>query len=117
MALPLQRRTKVFSKLRSALLAGILGGGAGLAGAAEIVIAQIAPLSGVLASTGQQMVLGAKVYFDFVNAHGGVNGAQIRTLVADDAYKVEQTLALTREMVARPEVVALFGMAGTARAS
>lgn len=114
MVLPLQRRTRVFSRLRSALLAGILGGGASLAGAAEIVIAQIAPLSGVLASTGQQMVLGAKVYFDFVNAHGGVNGAQIRTLVADDAYKVEQTLALTREMVARPEVVALFGMAGTA---
>lgn len=86
----------------------------GLAGATEVVIGQVAPLSGVLASTGQQMVLGGKVYFDYANSQGGVNGAQIKTLVVDDAYKVDQTLALTREMVARPEVVALFGMAGTA---
>lgn len=95
------------------LLMGSLGAG-GNVGAADVVIGQIAPLSGVLATTGQQMVLGAKVYFDFINSQGGVNGARIRTLVVDDAYKVEQTLALTREMVARPEVVALFGMAGTA---
>ncbi len=86
----------------------------GSAGAADVVIGQIAPLSGVLATTGQQMVVGGKAYFDFVNSQGGVNGARIRTLVVDDAYKVDQTLALTREMVARPEVVALFGMAGTA---
>ncbi len=94
-----------------ALGLAVAGGGAA---AAEIVIGQIAPLSGVLASTGQQMVAGGKAYFDHVNAQGGVNGALIRTLVVDDAYKVEQTLTLTREMVARPEVVALFGMAGTA---
>jgi branched-chain amino acid transport system substrate-binding protein len=99
--------------IRQTLLAGALSA-AGLAGAAEVVIGQIAPLSGVLATTGAQMVLGGKVYFDAVNAQGGVNGAQIRTIVVDDAYKVDQTLALTREMVARPEVVALFGMAGTA---
>ena len=82
--------------------------------ASDLVIGQIAPLSGVLASTGQQMVAGGKAYFDYVNSQGGVNGARIKTVIVDDAYKVDETLALAREMVARPEVLALFGMAGTA---
>jgi branched-chain amino acid transport system substrate-binding protein len=82
--------------------------------AGEITIAQVAPLSGVLATTGAQMVLGGKIYFDHINAKGGVNGQQIKVLVADDGYKVDDTVRLTREMLAKPEVVALFGFAGTA---
>jgi branched-chain amino acid transport system substrate-binding protein len=82
--------------------------------AADIVIAQVAPLSGVLASTGRQMVLGGEIYFKHVNAKGGVHGQPIKVLVADDAYKVDETVRLTKEMLARPEVVALFGFAGTA---
>ena len=42
----------------------------------DIVIGQVAPLSGVLATTGAQMVLGGKIYFDEINAQGGVNGAK-----------------------------------------
>jgi branched-chain amino acid transport system substrate-binding protein len=81
---------------------------------AEILIGQVAPLSGVLASTGAQMVLGGKVYFDWVNANGGIHGAPIRTVVVDDGYKVDETVRLTRELVADPKIVALFGFAGTA---
>ena len=91
--------------------------GAGLARPAmadEIVIGQVAPLSGVLASTGAQMVLGGKIYFDWVNAQGGVHGATIRQTVVDDGYKVPDTVRLTRELLAKPEVVALYGFAGTA---
>jgi branched-chain amino acid transport system substrate-binding protein len=79
-----------------------------------LTIGQVAPLSGVLASTGKQMVLGGKVYFDAVNAQGGVHGAKIKTLVLDDGYKVDETVRLTKELVAKPEVVALFGFAGSA---
>ena len=39
--------------------------------AAELVIGQVAPLSGVLASTGHQIVVGGKIYFDFVNSQRG----------------------------------------------
>lgn len=88
--------------------------GQGQARAADIAVAQVAPLSGVLASTGQQMVLGGKIYFDWVNANGGVHGARIKHIVVDDAYKVDETVRLTREVLANPEVVALFGFAGTA---
>ena len=82
--------------------------------AAEVVVGQVAPLSGVLASTGAQMVLGGKIYFDWVNALGGVHGASIRQAVADDGYKVADTVTRTRELLAKPEVVALYGFAGTA---
>ena len=80
---------------------------------APVVVGQVAPLSGVLASTGAQMVLGGKIYFDWVNAQGGVHGASIRQAVADDGYKVADTVTRTREL-AKPEVVALYGFAGTA---
>jgi branched-chain amino acid transport system substrate-binding protein len=81
---------------------------------ADLVIGQVAPLSGVLASTGAQMVVGGRIYFEHVNARGGIHGRMIRQLVVDDGYKVDETVRLTREMLARPEVVALFGFAGTA---
>lgn len=89
---------------------GVMAGAA----RADIVVGQVAPLSGVLASTGHQMVLGGKIYFDHVNARGGVHGQKIQVLVADDGYKVDETVRLTREMLAKPDVVALYGFAGTA---
>ncbi len=103
--------------LKSGVVALAVGAscmGAGLARAADIVIGQVAPLSGVLATTGAQMVLGGKIYFNHINDTGGVNGQKIRVIVQDDAYKVDDTVRLTREMLAKPEVVALYGFAGTA---
>lgn len=87
---------------------------AAAAAQAEIVIGQVAPLSGVLATTGAQMVLGGKLYFNHINDKGGIHGHKIRVVVADDGYKVDETVRLTKEMLAKPEVVALFGFAGTA---
>ncbi|OYT92118.1 MAG: ABC transporter substrate-binding protein [Burkholderiales bacterium PBB3] len=91
-----------------------LGCGSQLCWAADITIVQVAPLTGVLASTGQQMVLGGKIYFDYINATGGIHGAKIKHEVLDDGYKVEETVRLTKEALYRPEVIALFGFAGTA---
>ena len=97
------------------ILAAIaLVGTGSYATASELVIGQVAPLSGVLASTGRQMVVGGKIYFEAINAQGGVHGAMIRHEVVDDGYKVAETVRLTRDLLARPEVIALFGFAGTA---
>lgn len=85
--------------------------------ATDITVVQVAPLSGVLASTGKQMVLGGKIYFDWVNAQGGINGAKIKHKVLDDGYKVDETVRLTREALQDPDVIALFGFAGTANVS
>ena len=81
---------------------------AAAAQAADLTVVQVAPLSGVLASTGQQ------IYFDWVNDNGGIHGAKIRHVVQDDGYKVDETVRLTREALQKPEVIALFGFAGTA---
>lgn len=82
--------------------------------ASELVISQVAPLSGVLASTGKQMVLGGEIYFRHINDTGGIHGKKIKVLVTDDGYKVDETVRLTREALAKPEVLALYGFAGTA---
>jgi ABC-type branched-subunit amino acid transport system substrate-binding protein len=104
------------ARARSALAALAIGWAGLQAGPlhAQLVIGQVAPLSGVLASTGHQMVVGGKIYFDSVNAAGGVHGHKIEVVVADDGYKVDETVRLTRELLARPEVLALYGFAGTA---
>ncbi len=85
----------------------------GNAAADELVIGQVAPLSGVLADTGKDMVLGAKVYFDYVNEHGGVHGRKIRHVVKDDGYRVAETVRLTREAIDKDGALALIGFAGT----
>lgn len=101
--------------VRQALASLILAcGAASAAQAADLTIVQVAPLSGVLASTGEQMVLGGKIYFDWVNENGGIHGTKIRHVVVDDGYKVDETVRLTREALQKPEVLALFGFAGTA---
>lgn len=83
----------------------------------DIVIGQVAPLSGVLEKTGKQMVVGGKIYFDHVNAKGGIHGRKIRVVVKDDGYKVEETVRLTRELIESDKAVALFGFAGTGNIS
>lgn len=87
---------------------------AGVAAAQDLVIGQVAPLTGVIAGTGQEYVAGAAAYFAHVNARGGIHGRKIRVVVHDDGYKPEQTLALTRELIAKERPLALFGFIGTA---
>lgn len=103
---------------RAAILSTLLALAASLAAlparAADLVVGQVAPLSGVLASTGRQMVLGAKIYFDHINARGGIGGAMIRHVVHDDAYKIEETVRLTQQLIEKDKAVVLFGYAGTA---
>lgn len=81
--------------------------------AADIVIGQSAPLSGTLASTGKEMVLGVKICFDEVNAKGGVGGRKIHHIVKDDGYKTDDTVRLTRELIEQDKAVGLIGYAGT----
>ena len=85
--------------------------------AGELVIGQVAPLSGVIADTGKDLVLGAQIYFDSVNEEGGVFGKKIVHLVKDDGYKVPETVHAIKEMVANDDVIALIGSAGSAHLS
>lgn len=99
---------------RFVVLLGLCTGLVLPASASEWVVAQVAPLSGVLASTGARMVLGAKLHFDAVNAVGGINGRKIRHVTRDDGYRVDDTLAQTRDLLENVKPIALLGYAGTA---
>lgn len=86
---------------------------AAAAGAATIVIGQVAPFSGPLSPTGTHMRAGAQLYFDRVNASGGVHGARLKLVSKDDGYKVAETVRLTRELLVESDPLALVGMVGT----
>jgi ABC-type branched-subunit amino acid transport system substrate-binding protein len=83
-------------------------------GPGEIVIGQVAPLSGTIAGTGEEYVAGGAAYFAHINATGGIYGRKVRVVVSDDGYNPERTLALTRELLEREKPLALFGFVGTA---
>jgi ABC-type branched-subunit amino acid transport system substrate-binding protein len=104
------------------LLAMFAAGTIGLAATAHaetgvtsdtILIGQSVPLSGPAAQLGQQMNRGAKLYFNAVNAAGGVNGRKIELKVLDDFYEPDATARNTKTLIDDTKVFALFGYVGT----
>lgn len=82
--------------------------------AKDIVIAQIAPLSGPQAVTGKAIAAGARLYINHINAQGGINGSPIRLVRKDDGQKPEETLRLVKESLKEEEPpVAFLGTVGT----
>ncbi len=78
----------------------------------EIVIGGTVPLSGP-ESAYAVVAEGAKAYFDYVNANGGVFGRDIRYVYLDDAYDPAQTVQQTRRLVEQDKVFAIFNVVGT----
>lgn len=100
--------------LRKLIAATALALGPLVAAAAdEIVIGQVAPLSGTIAGTGEEYVAGGAAYFAHVNAKGGIYGRKIRVVVKDDGYKPDLTLSQTKALLADEKPLALFGFVGT----
>ena len=81
--------------------------------AGSILIGGTVPLSGEAAAFGT-VGPGAKAYFDYVNARGGVHGRKIEYRYYDDAYNPAQTVQLTRRLVEQDRVFAIFNAIGTA---
>lgn len=83
------------------------------AAADEIVLGQVAPLTGTIAGTGEEYVAGGAAYFAHVNANGGIHGRKIRVVIKDDSYKPDQTVTHTRSLLEQDKPLALFGYVGT----
>lgn len=82
----------------------------------RIVVGQSAAMTGPAAQLGIQMNRGMKLYFDQVNAKGGINGRQIEIKALDDGYEPDRTVANTKRFVAEggdDVVFALLGYVGT----
>ena len=56
-------------------------------------------LSGPAQVLGQQTVIGAKAYFNYVNAKGGVHGRKLLLNTYDDAYDPEKTISCFNSLV------------------
>jgi ABC-type branched-subunit amino acid transport system substrate-binding protein len=78
----------------------------------RIVLGQSAALTGPAAQLGIQFQRGAKLYFDRINARGGVQGKTIELVSLDDGYEPDRCKANTEKLI-KDDVFALFGYIGT----
>ena len=78
----------------------------------RIVLGQSAAFTGPAAQLGIQFHAGARLYFDQLNAQGGVGGRKIEIRQLDDGYEPDRCAANTRNFIDE-EVFALFGYIGT----
>jgi branched-chain amino acid transport system substrate-binding protein len=78
-----------------------------------VLLGGTVPLTGEAAAFGS-VGPGARAYFEYVNAKGGVSGRKITYRYYDDAYNPAQTVQLTRKLVEQDQVFAVFSSLGTA---
>jgi ABC-type branched-subunit amino acid transport system substrate-binding protein len=78
----------------------------------RIVLGQSAAFSGPAAQLGIQMSKGAKIYFDHLNASGGVNGHSVELRTLDDGYEPDRCKANTEKLI-KEDVFGLIGYVGT----
>lgn len=79
----------------------------------EILIGGVHDLSGVFAAVSTPAVNGANLYFDMVNANGGVNGRTIRYLVEDHGYQLPRATQGFNKLIERDGVFAMLLNLGT----
>ena len=78
----------------------------------RIVLGQSAAFSGPAAQLGIQFNQGAKLFFDQLNAAGGVGKRMVEIRTLDDGYEPDRCAENTRKLIA-DDVFALFGYVGT----
>lgn len=79
----------------------------------QVLLGQSVALSGPAEQLGKDMQLGATLYFNQVNARGGVNGRKIVLKTLDDGYEPPNAVANTKKLINEEKVFALFGYVGT----
>lgn len=98
--------------LRLLCAAGLLALGASHA-PAQILIGQTAGITGPVAGSMNETILGAQLMIDSVNAQGGVNGEPIEIVRLDDGFDVKRAGENARVLIEERKVVALFMSRGT----
>ncbi len=100
----------------TSLIALALAAGAALAQGvtdSQVLLGQSVALSGPAQELGKDMQLGASLYFNEVNARGGVNGRRIVLKTLDDGYEPPRAVENTKKLLGEDRVFALFGYVGT----
>lgn len=112
--MPMHRRTLLLTGLSaSALLSSPVLRAQSKSPVKKLVLGQSVPLTGAADQIGLAYLNGAKMYFDAVNAKGGVGGYKIEVKTLDDGYDAARAGANAKAFIDEG-VDALFGFAGTA---
>ena len=97
---------------RMAAASAVAGVGLARAQDSRIVLGQSAAFSGPAMQLGTQFHAGARLWFDQLNAKGGVGGRQVEIRHLDDGYEPDRCVANTEKLI-KDDVFALFGYIGT----
>jgi ABC-type branched-subunit amino acid transport system substrate-binding protein len=79
----------------------------------SIIIGQAAGFTGSVAGTVKELTAGAKAYFDYVNAKGGVHGRKIVLESMDDGFDPKRTPDAVKKLIEEKHVFAMFLSRGT----
>jgi ABC-type branched-subunit amino acid transport system substrate-binding protein len=79
----------------------------------EIKLGASLPLSGINQNLGEEVVVGSNIYFNHVNAKGGIGGKKIDFIYYDDKYEPEITQTNINRLIKKDKVFALFDFVGT----
>src|SRR4051794_18736805 len=99
---------------RAAGLALALAIGTAAVHAGQVVVGQVAPLSGLDANQGHAYGAGLQLAFNNANKGGGINGNTIVLVRKDDAGRPDATLKLTKELIEQDKAAVLAGYFGIA---
>jgi len=75
----------------------------------KIYIGWVAPLTGTVASCGQQMLNGAKLAAKEINSSGGINGKQIEIIAQDDKSDPKEAANIANKFTADNRLIAVLG--------
>jgi hypothetical protein len=81
--------------------------------ATTITIGSHQPLTGVAAPGYDEIAPASNAYFDYVNAHGGVDGRKIVYKYLNDQYNPTDTVSVVKQLVLQDNVYAIFDGLGT----
>lgn len=103
---------KPFQFLIRSLVAGGVMAASLAAGAAQIVVGQVAPLSGLEASQGRAYSTGIRLALNKANTAGGVNGNTFSLVIKDDGGRPADTMAATKLLLSENHPLVLAGYFG-----
>lgn len=93
--------------------ASLFAGDAGVSDT-EILIGSSAVLTGPLGPQTTEYTVGSGLYFDSINASGGIFGRKLVYKPMDDGFDVKRTVENTRKMVLEDKVFLIYNSTGTA---
>ncbi|ROZ76938.1 ABC transporter substrate-binding protein [Ramlibacter sp. WS9] len=80
--------------------------------AAQLMVGQVGPMSGLEANQGRAYSAGMQLLFNNVNKAGGVNGHTFTLVRKDDGGRPEDTVNVTKQMLADDKPLVLAGFFG-----